>query len=335
MPLQDNSYILTRVNILAGRLIPLQDWGRVIETDLDTLQKKHLCNSENPASSEIEKQLIDRALADFQLLFRPFSGLEREMLNYAIHWYELFNLKTLIRGKFSGRRETEIERELVDLGPFALLPLHTLLDTDDPYEMLRLLEQTPYSTIVRQARSIFEEEGQNLFALDAAIDRHFFSGLKQRLRYLSAEDQQPLMTVYGTMMDRLNLLWLIRYRFSYQLSPAKSYYLLAPTGKRLHSGKLMYLARMETLQEVIEALPASLKQLLSQAESLTQIENLMEHYTLQAIDKILKSTQSGITRVFCYLLLRESEVRLLQAIIKGKALEFDEALIRQAVGVNH
>lgn len=335
MALRNDSYIMTRTQLLASRLIQLHQWPSVIETDLERLQQRYHCEASSSRNGGIEKQLIDQALSDFQLLFRPFSGLQREVLNYTVHWYELFNLKTLIRGKFANLSESEIQQELVDLGPFAALPLHTLLQTDDPYELLRLLEQTPYSTIVRQARSIFEEEGQNLFALDSAIDRHFFYGLKQRIQLLPPPIQGPLKGVFGTMMDRLNLLWLVRYRFSYRLSPAKSYYLLATSGEKLRSTRLMRLARLETLDEVIEALPEPLNQQLSQSENLTQIENRMEHYTLQAVYKIFKRSDSAITRVFCYVLLREAEIRLLQAIIKGKQLAFDESLIRQAIGVHH
>ena len=331
--LQHNpSYILTRARILEQRLIPLQEWHSIIDTDLTTLQQRYHCD---PHCNNIEKQLIHQALEDFQLLFRPFSGAQRSMLHCAVHWYELSNLKTLIRGKFSGMGEQEIQKQLIDLGQFAVLPLSTLLQTDDPYEMLRLLEQTPYSTIVRQARSTFEEEGQNLFALDAAIDRHFFSSLMHRIRLLPRRDQQPMNQVFGTLMDRLNLLWLIRYRFAYQLSPAKSYYLLATTGNRLHAADLMRLARLENLPELIDQLPQPLRQLLQQTEDLTTIENRMEHYMLHAVYKAMRRATSAITHIFCYVLLRESEIHLLQSIIKGKQLAFEDRLIRQAIGVTH
>jgi V/A-type H+-transporting ATPase subunit C len=326
----NHSYILTRAHILAQRLIPLEQWPQVVDSDLATLQQQYQCKTH---CDNIEKQLIDQALEDFQLLFRPFSGVERNMLHYTVHWYELSNLKTLIRGKFSGMSESEIEQELVDLGQFAALPLPALLQTDDPYEMLRLLEQTPYSSIVRQARSIFEEEGRNLFALDAAIDRHFFSSLLQQIRFLPRVDRQPLRQAFGTLMDRFNLLWLIRYRFAYRLSAAKSYHLLATTGNQLHSTELMRLARVEHLGELIEQLPSPLRQLLQGSEGLTAIENRMEHYMLQALQRVMQRTRSAITHIFCYVLLRESEIHLLQSIIKGKMLEFDERLIRQAIGM--
>ncbi|HIJ21811.1 MAG: V-type ATPase subunit [Gammaproteobacteria bacterium] len=325
-----DSYIRTRVAILAARLIEQQSWPGIIESDLEALQQQFHTVIDSSAHESVEKQLIDQALTDFQLLFRPFSGSSREMLNHAAHWYELTNLKTLIRGKFSGMSQSEIRHQLIDLKQFAVLPLNTLLEADDPYEMLRLLESTPYSNIVRQARTVFEDE-QNLFALDSAIDRHFFRGLRHRIRFLPVADQRPFSTLYGTVMDRLNLLWLVRYRFSYHLSPAKSYYHLATEGNKLHSTTLMKLAQLETLQELIDQLPSPLNHLLRQVKNLSDIEILMEHYTLSAARKALKQSTSVLTRVYCYVVLRESEIRSLQAVFKGKALKLNQKLIYKAV----
>ena len=194
------------------------------------------------------------------------------------------------------------------------------------------MEDTPYSSIVRQARGIYEEEGQNLFSLDAAIDRHFFTGLFQRIRFLEHNDQQEMRKVFGPMMDRLNLLWLIRYRFSYGLSPAKSFYLLATTGNRLHAEQLMQLAKLESVSEVIDRLPEPLNELLKPAQNIIEIENLLEHYMLMASTRGLRRSSSLITRVFAYVLLRESQTHLLQAVIKGKLLGFRTELIEKAIG---
>lgn len=333
MPEAISSYLGARINVLASELIRIEQIQSLVDADLDDLLH-HIGLSVDSGLDDnaIEKQLVSDALEDFQLLFRPFYSVERDLLNYGVHWYELTNLKTLIRGKFTGKSDSSIQKQLINLDQFAVLPLQRLLQADDPHEMLRLLEQTPYSNIVRQARTIYEKEGQNLFALDAAIDRHFFTGLLQRIRFLDQQDRQEMLLVFGSLMDRLNLLWLLRYRFSYGLSPAKSFYLLATTGRKLHSENLMGLARLDTIGEVIEQLPAPLDRLLKDTSNLTEIENLMEHYMLQAATKGLKRSVSTITRVFSYVLLRESQIHFLQAVIKGKLHGFETRLIDKALG---
>lgn len=328
-----NSYLSTRLDVLASRLISLESLPEIIESDLEQILKRLNCVGDSDTSVfMIHRKLIGKALLDFEILFRPFTGVDRDLLNYVVHWYELSNLKTLIRGKFTGKSDTAIKSELINLESFAVLPLDKLLQADDPLEMMRLLEETPYSSIVRQARGIYEEEGQNLFSLDAAIDRMFFNGLAQRIRFLEFHDQQQAMALFGTFMDRLNLLWLMRYRFSYNLSPAKSYYLLATTGKKIHSGNLMQLAKMDSLSELISHLPKPLDSMLENMTNMTDIENIMEHYVLSAAIKTLKYSPSVISRIFAYILIRESEIQFLHAVIKGKYLGFDEHLIRQATG---
>jgi len=333
MTLLNDSYVATRLTLLSSRLLQADRKMQIIDADLAQLQQLYPCIANVPDVGSVEKRLVNQALDDFQILFRPFNSIKRDVLDYAVHWYELSNLKALIRGKLAGKKEYLIQQQLIDVGSFAALPLQRLLQADDQHEMLRLLEETPYASIVRQARLIYEEEGQNLFALDAAIDRLFFAGLMHRIKLLDKKDRDDLMHVYGALLDRFNLLWLIRYRFSYGLSAAKSYFLLATSGRKLHAGNLMQLARINSLEEVISSLPEPLNNLLASISSLTEIEKNLERYTMEVSLKYLRSSASVITRVFCYILLREAEVSWLQALIKGKMLNFENSLIHKAIGV--
>ena len=154
--LQGNkSYIATRLGILADRLIGIENYAAVIEEDVDSLITRITGgeNLEDFKLEQVQNLLLSKALQDFNMLFRPFNGNEKAFLNFAVHWYELSNLKALIRGKFTGSSDTSIRKELIDLGRFNQLPLDILLEADDPNEMMRLLEQTPYSSIVRQAET--------------------------------------------------------------------------------------------------------------------------------------------------------------------------------------
>ncbi len=331
-----STYLDTRLTVFTRRLIGFSQLLALIDLDLEQVLLKvgeiagrHY---EPDNNGSIEDQLINHALDDFQILLRPFSGGERRFFYFAIRWFELVNLKVLIRGKFSATDSREIQRRLVNLGHFADLPVKKLLETDDPYEMLRLLETTAYASIVRQARRVYEEQGNNLFLLDATIDRSFFIDLYQRTRFLDAKDAEHVGQVLGSMLDRFNLLWLLRYRFSYGLSAAKSFYLLTSVGNQLKSVELMRLAKMDSLEQVIAALPNPYQKLLANVETISDMETAMEYYSLSVAERTLHSDANLVSRIFAFILLREAEVRFLQALIKGKRLGFDDALIKQAVG---
>ncbi len=334
--LLDNAYLQTRLTLLTGRLLSSTELKQMITGDLDKvishIQSIMPDKSQQLTSDRLETALNQSMHSDFQILLRPFHGAEYRFLRQAVRWFELINLKVLIRGKFTGVRGKELSSQMIELGVFSDLPLQTLIETDDPYEMLRLLESTAYGGIVRHARRVYEEQGHELFVLDSAIDRDFFIELSTRSKDLNTSDQLQLKQVFGVLMDRFNLLWLVRYRFSYGLSAAKSFYLLSSTGNQLHSSHLLKLAKLGSLQKMLTQLPEKLQNLLQDVEGAYHLEQLMELYSLSAAKKGLEQRNGVITRVFSYLLLREAETRYLIAIIKGKQLGFNEELIARAIG---
>ena len=334
-------YLDTRLDIIARRLIKYPQLVQFIDWDLERILARigETCGrhyrTDDPKSGSLESQLMQHALEDFRILIRPFSGNERRFFRFAIRWFELVNLKVLIRGKFSHAGNDTIKRQLVDLGSFADLPLTQLLETDDPYEMLRLLETTGYGGIVRQARRVYEEHGNDLFLLDATIDRIFFIDLCQRTRFLRSPDVAGIGRVMDELLDRFNLMWLLRYRFSYGLSAAKSFYLLTTTGHQLRSTQLMRLAKLDNVDSVVAALPQPYRNLLDGVASISDMETIMEYHSLSVAAAMLRQRDNLMSRTFSYILLREAEVRFLQAIIKGKQLDFEKTLIRRAVGVDN
>ena len=73
-----------------------------------------------------------------------------------------------------------IEARLQDMGVFNTLNTEELLQSDTPEELLRRLEQqSHYAEIASQARHLLQQ-GETLFALDAALDRRYFAGLARR-----------------------------------------------------------------------------------------------------------------------------------------------------------
>jgi len=333
-----SDYLDARVSIFASRLFSSEQLLDLIDLDLHTILRRINESSGQGSSIDLDaiggisSQLSKNALNDFQILLRPFSGNARRFFYYAIRWFELVNLKVLIRGKFSSIPSADIEKNMVDLGSFIDLPVKKLLETEDPHEMLRLLETTAYAGIVRQARYVYDEHGNDLFLLDATIDRSFFIDLNQRTRFLHPDDAKYVKQVLGNLLDRFNLLWLLRYRFSYGLSPAKSYYLLTAIGNKLHAAELMRLARLESVEQLVAELPEPFHHLLKDYRVIADMESVIEYITLEVAARQLVSKNNLLARTFSYILLREAQVRFLQALIKGKQLGFDRQLIQQAVG---
>ena len=334
-------YLNARISSFVARMIGPATLERLITeaqpeydllTGLEGLDE--LMARRETTTAPLEQTLTSSLLGETQILIRAMGPAERRFMRFAMHWYELANLKALIRGKLEGLSDTAIREHLLDTTPFNTLPIDELLRTDDPAEMLRLLEHTTYSDIAIQARRVYEEK-RDPFSLEAAMDRRYFVGLHHRAHGVERRQRIPLASLVGCLVDRFNLMWLVRYRFTYGISPAETFYLLIPLGRHLSSTFLAELARLNSVNEVLEALPPNLKEGFSGVQSLTDMENRMEQRTRDTMAGALARYEFPMARAFAYVVLRDMELRHLLAIIKGRRLGFSPELMELAVSKVH
>jgi V/A-type H+-transporting ATPase subunit C len=339
MPSAHYAYLNTRISVLAARLLSRSRCEELVEQvepdysgiagleDFDDQLRRA-----KGSTVLVEHSLLSALLQDVRILVRGLAPPDRHFLLYSVQWFELANLKALIRGKFAGLDSRRIRANLVDTHPFTTLPMDELLEAEDPAELLRRLEATVYADLARHARRVFEEK-QDMFSLNAAIDRKFMEGLRVHALGVVGSDQQGLRELIGVMFDQFNLNWLLRFRLNYRLSAAETFFQLLPGGRWIDSARLEELARLSSLQEIIEALPPSLARPLSGAERISQVENRMQIRMRSMLDRYLNDTRFPVVRAFAYLIRRELEMRNLSAVIKGKNLGFEQGLIRYAANL--
>jgi V/A-type H+-transporting ATPase subunit C len=328
----DHAYLDTRVSLFAGRLLQDHDIEHLIEAgDLEGSPPdwlEDIVGLDDEGVAGIDRSLMPRILSELSILLRAVYREDHALLRYWATRFELANLKTLLRGKMTGRSYETLRDELVHLGGFCRVRLETLLLASDTAELLRLLEQSPYADFARDMRRGLNQQ-QELFAIDATVDRHYYAGLASRARSVSGDAR----VLIGSMIDRVNLVWLLRYRFTYELPPAQAYYLLIPTGHRLSHEALIELTRLESLERVLEALPPPFQQMLQGARSASEVTRRLEYYTWDTALRILHGRRFNPTRALAYMILRERDLRRVRAIVRGHRLKMDPQLIRVATGL--
>ena len=237
MPSAHYAYLNTRISVLAARLLSRRRCEELVEQaepdysgipgleDFDDQLRRA-----KGSTVLVEHSLLSALLRDVRILVRGLAPPDRRFLLYGVQWFELANLKALIRGKFAGLDSRRIRANLVDTHPFTTLPMDELLEAEDPAELLRRLEATVYADLARHARRVFEEK-QDMFSLNAAIDRKFMEGLRVHALGVVGSDQQGLRELIGLMFDQFNLNWLLRFRLNYRLSAAETFFQLLPDGR--------------------------------------------------------------------------------------------------------
>lgn len=330
-------YLDARVSLMASRLLreaelPLLAEGGA-EARAAILARAGLSRilAELEAGRYLEQSIVRSQLDDIVVLLRA-PGVARGFLAYWTLRFELSNLKAVIRAKMSATPLAAVRGELIDLGFLTTLPMEDLLQTENVDEMLRRLETTQYAEIVRFARRAFEAQPQ-LFHLDAALDRRFYHGLIALARPLEPVLGPRFRSLMELLIDRVNLVWLLRYRFLYKLPPSQVYYLLVPSQYRLPSGVLRDLSVADRFEDVLAALPQPYRRWLNGADSVYRVFTLFEDCAFRNARAVLRSGAPGFARAFAYLILREHDLKLVRAALKGHAIGLDTRTIRQAMGL--
>lgn len=333
------AYLHARTSLLSERLLDLDQLNALIDQGVPqeesaSTEESTASNSDIAAlySGDLDQNNVTILLRELAILANSLSGAARDLLGYWAHRFELSNLKAIIRGKMAGHAQQIIEEQLLDMGSFTRLPTTDLLQSDSPAELFRRLEKTAYTDIASQARHLLEQ-GEALFALDAAIDRRYFAGLARRGSDIGDRAGQILRALIGSVIDRVNMVWLLRYRFAYNMPPAQAYYLLIPASQRLTSRQLQQLAQSATFDEAIANLPRPYDALLSGTHNSTEVTLRLEFETWRIAGNALHHSSFNAARALAYMVLRERDLRRLRAIIRGRNLSMPPNMIRTALGL--
>jgi V/A-type H+-transporting ATPase subunit C len=338
-----SAYLDTRVSLFAERLWRDEELDALIaqggDEAIETLVRRGLRDvpietgipaGERGDAGSLEQSVIAQLLEETRILIRPLSGEARSFLSYWTARFEISNVKTLLRSKMTGERAALALARLTPMGAFGRLDLPALAHAEDVGELLRRLEAGPYAGVVRHARRAFEQSGDP-FSLDAALDRGYYEGLVQRARPLEEKAGASFRTLIAQLIDRINLVWLLRYRFNYGLPPAQVYYLLVGSPYTLDSARLQKLAALDSFHAVIDALPPEWYARIAGAQDIPEVFARMEQAAAEQARRVLRSRAPAIARAFAYLVLRERDLRGVRGILRGGRLGLSGELVRQAL----
>lgn len=333
-----SAYLNTRVSLFAGQLWEQGDFRTLMQVPAEEVPRALIeggltrLAGLTPGNDlhSLEQSIIGLLLEETKVLLRPLGGAERAFLLYWTERFEVTNLKTLLRGKMTGERPAALLNRLTPMGAFSRLDVQELAHAEDVTELLRRLETGHYAGIARQARQAFEES-HDPFLLDAALDRGYYEGLSHRAQELEKGEARDLRRLMAPLIDRINLVWMLRYRFNYKLPPAQVYYLLVASHYGLPSNTLKSLAALGSLEDVLAGLPGRIRQQLADATTIPEVFTRMEQAATVEARKVLISNAAGIVRAFAYLILRERDLRSVRAILRGRNLRLPAALIERTV----
>ena len=222
--------------------------------------------------------------------------------------------------------------------PFGALTdkLDSLIEADTVTEVLNALEGTEYPKILEDAIPIYNETGL-LLPLEAALDKYLLENLLRASATPEDDNTSLLHNYIGTMVDVANIKIIIRAKADDLKYEDIEAYMISD-GYQIREWKLKELMEAEDVAGVVNGLEGTdYAPMLSDAmsdytetNSMASFENALDGHVAKTAKTISLKNQFGIGPMIGFLNRKESEVKNLKIIARGKREEgFSTSMIKE------
>lgn len=350
VPLEDYGYANARVRAMMARLLDEHVFRQVLEapdyhTALGVLEDTEYAKDVEEAVLEgINPTNIDRALTrnlarNFDRIKHFISGRPHELIDVLLSRWDLYNVKTILRGKRALVPNQEIERNLVPIGFLDMTTLGEIIRQPDLRSALdavvvfSLEWPIPYGRAVTSTLSEFLHE-HDLSIVEAALDRLHYRHVTSMVRGRDVNSTlvRRVITMEIDVIDVVNILRLC----GLEVEKERALRFFIPGGSLTGDEflRILYLGQPETVAtELIRVMPqyrdplsAGMRQFDEKGEAAVLDE--LEKYMIRTCIHLTKDPL-GIGVIIKYMWKKYLEVLNLRIIIRGKSIGLIESQIRK------
>lgn len=299
----------------------------------------------------IEHGLKQDLAVSYMKILTFLKGKSGRFLEALLGKFELLNVKSIIRW-FAGRDARapgSVEPFIFSLGKYHTIPIEEALKADDLESCIALMRNTPFARPLEIGYQQYVAAGQapgpaptgKLFPLELALDLDYYERLWQALDALGPLDKHNAGRLLGIQHDITNLVWILRFKEYYDLSPEQIFQYIIPHGWKIYGDIFWKLVADSNVIGAIVALQVSPYDDL--LRSVAQVNRKGEHevrpYVLgievrllrylyrQSLETFMKFPLQAALLV-AFFILKEMEIRDIITILSGRHLGLPQERIR-------
>jgi V/A-type H+-transporting ATPase subunit C len=316
-----------RVRARRGRLFDEKQLSEVVEANTLDEVKNYLRGvpeyAEYVEKYPLEKALDSQLAETHDLLARIAPDDIKETFDILLSKWDISNLKSIIIAKEAGLTREETENLLI---PFGELKDSSdkLLDAKNIEEVVNALEGTEYAQVLEDAIPEYQKTGM-LLPLEAALDKNYLNNLVRSVANPADDNSKLLQSYIGTLVDTTNLKIILRAKVDgLKYEEIQSY--MISNGYQIREWKLKELMESEDVEGVVSSLEGTkYAHILSESMpdytstgSIAPLEAALDANVRKTANTISKKKPIGIGPIIGFLSRKETEVRNLKIIARGK-----------------
>jgi len=287
------------------------------ETEMNALGARY-------SGVDLVEYALNRNLAKhFDDLLQWSEGALYDYIARYLRKFDAWNVKTVIRGLYSGAESAEVEDDLIRAGEFSEKRIDQLLTAGSVEEVVESLSNTIFGDSLAEAYEVYEAEDV-LVPLENAVDRAFYETLLEGLPSNPERDSPKGLYVefLQTEVDFRNLRNALRLaRSGADVDPGEYY---------IAGGKLFDQQSLAQLTTSVEGLVAAVRDsrygedldatlsALEDADNLIEFERALDSALLEYADTLSNRYPLSVCPVLSYVLAKEREVDNIRAIARGR-----------------
>lgn len=333
------AYITGRVRAMKTKLIPAEMYPRMQSMDaseiaryLEETQYKDEIDALSKDYSGTE--LIEHAtFANLAKTYRKLLDVSIDepqflILEYLRRW-DIWNIKTVLRGKFYGATDAEIMKYLVPAGELEAEFLDGLTKKGTVQEVISAFEGTDYASALAQY------DGKNLASLENALDKLYYFRMERAVGGTLSVGGGLLLKYVRREIDIRNLITLFRMNKA-GVDAAIIQENLIPGGKLHEELSRMAGQPFGEFLRGLEGYPfwSSISDIATaDLDAISRIEARLRAYLVRYAWALSNYHPLSILPVLGYMVSKDTEVSNIRKIVRGKEAGLPAELIEEQVVV--
>jgi V/A-type H+-transporting ATPase subunit C len=344
---KDYGYSNARVRGMKSRLLGLAFFEDLMEAP--DIRNVITTLAETEYGSDLEQELlhgrtaqqVDEALKDnlvrtYQTVLGMLEGQGEYIVITLLGRWDLFNLKTIIRGRHLGMTSEEIAGSLMPAGQLSEIDLEALAGSQDVRAVIDTLATwgSPFAEPLNRAREAYVSEG-DVAALELALDKHYATWAHARLSR-RGQNYELAKRILSIQIDIINLMTAMRLQKA-DVSEIEVERFFLHGGIDVHEKLFLELTGLSDIDEMLDRLKGTpYGQALEDAAvhyvevgSIAVFERALEDYLMRRAVKMGVGDPLGVGVVISYLWAKHNEVQNLRIIVKGKSVGMPRDRMRE------
>ncbi len=330
------AYLATRVRAMKSKLVPKETYPRLMNMGIseitrfiqETEYKREIDELARTYSGvDLIEHGLNRNLAEtFTKLIKISEGEPNHLITEYLRNYDVWNIKTLLRGKYYNASADEIKEALVSAGQLSYTFLSELAGKSSYVEVVAALEDTEYSPILK------DYDETNLSEIENQLDKIYYNGLFNVIGKSKSKDRKLFATFIKTEIDIKNLKTLFRMKKA-EVDSDEILDLIIDGGLELSIKNIKKLLPL-SYNDFIQALDkysywdSISDAVTSGTDSLINVETQLVKHSLKSASSFSHVYPLSIVPIMDYIISKRNEVNNLRIITRGKVANLSDEIIK-------